>query len=174
MKYNHFGSPSLILSAVCLNMMLSACGSVPIKGNDARAYARVKEWRSALDLRSLENQYDLPRGLLSAVMHQESGGKANARSGVGAQGLFQIMPATARDLNLVSAYHPEPAAQAAAQYLSQLYKRYNKDLTLTLAAYNWGMGRVDRYVDRGDAFENMPKETQTYITRVNKLRKYYN
>ena len=165
-------SLTLLLVTAALGL-LTSCGSTP-KGADAHAYARVKNWRSILDLKHLESQYDLPKGLLSAVMHQESGGKANARSRVGAQDLFQFMPDTARDLRLDSAYNPEPSAQAAAQYLSQLYKRYNGDLKLTLAAYNWGMGNVDRYVYNGGSFDAMPQETKTYIARVTKLRKYYN
>ena len=158
---------------IVLSLGVTACGSTP-KGSDARAYARVKDWRCVLDLRSLERQYDLPKGLLSAVMHQESGGKANARSHVGAGGLFQIMPATARSLNLDSAYHPEPAAKAAAMYLSQLYNHYHSDLKLTLAAYNWGIGNVDRYLASGaSGFDDMPEETKIYISRVTKLRRFY-
>lgn len=156
----------LILISVVL--ALAAC-STPPKGVEARVYKRVNDWRSALDLRGLERQYDLPAGLLSAVMHQESRGIANARSRVGAQGLFQIMPATARDLKLASAYHPETAAQAAAQYLAQLYKHYSGDLKRTLAAYNWGIGNVDKYGTDG-----MPQETQHYIARVTQLRQFYN
>ena len=153
---------------LCLTVVLLAACSTPPKG-EARTYARVNDWRSSLDLHGLEQKYDLPKGLLSAVMHQESRGIANARSRTGAQGLFQIMPATARDLKLASAYHPETAAQAAAQYLAQLYKHYSGDLKRTLAAYNWGIGNVDKY-----GTDDMPQETRTYITRVTKLRQFYN
>jgi soluble lytic murein transglycosylase-like protein len=159
--------------ALVVVLALSAC-STPPKGAEARVYARVKEWRSSLHLHNLERSYDLPTGLLAAVMHQESGGKANARSTVGAEGLFQIMPATARDLKLASAYSPQPAAQAAAQYLAQLYKRYRGDLKLALAAYNWGMGNVDRHMNNGGSFGGMPAETRNYITRVTQLRQRYN
>lgn len=156
-------------------MLLTACSSGP-KGSDRVAYVRVKDWRNSLNLSQLERQYDLPKGLLSAVMHQESAGKASARSHVGAVGLFQIMPATARDLNLMDPYNPEPSAQAAAQYLSTLYKRYRGNLNLTLAAYNWGMGNVDRYMLNDDTrnIDKVPLETRNYVARVNKLRHFYN
>ena len=149
--------------------LLTACASPP-KGAQARVVARVSQWQETLNLRSLERQYDLPKGLLAAVMHQESRGMAKARSPAGAQGLFQIMPATARDLNLRSAYHPQNSARAAAQYLAQLQQRYSGDLKRTLAAYNWGMGNVDRY---GVRASKMPKETRVYIARVTQLRKLY-
>lgn len=165
----------LILSIILIQVLfLSACGTSP-KGSDARTYARVKDWQGNLELRNLERQYDLPNGLLSAVMHQESAGKAYARSHVGASGLFQIMPTTARSLNLDDPYEPQSAARAAARYLSQLYRHYRNDLKLTLAAYNWGIGNVDRYLAQGSSgFDGMPAETQNYVVRVTKLRKFYN
>lgn len=163
------------LNVALISCLLSACSSPSPspKSSDARSYERVKAWQGTLDLKGLEREYSLPKGLLSAVMHQESGGKSAAVSPVGARGLFQIMPATARDLSLANAYSPQPAAVAAAQYLSQLYKRYHTDLKLTLAAYNWGMGNLDRYLQSNGKL-NMPKETKNYVARVSSLRQYYN
>ena len=106
-------------------------------------------------------------------MHQESGGKIKARSPAGAQGLFQIMPGTARDLSLASAYEPQDSARAAARYLSQLYRRYNGNLKQTLAAYNWGMGNVDRWINNGQSHRALPRETQNYIASVKKLKSLY-
>lgn len=168
-----------IMSAVALaaSLVLVGCGTSGAPKGEAKVYERVKDWRGSLDLRDLERQYDLPKGLLSAVIHQESAGRANAVSRAGAQGLFQIMPATARDLNLSDSTHPENSAKAAAQYLSMLYKKYNHNLKLTLAAYNWGMGNVNRYLKNGYSkshFKHMPAETQNYVARVTKLRAYYN
>lgn len=161
------------LSALCLG--LGGCSSAKIAPQEKRVFERVKTWRNTLNLYSLENKYSLPKGLLSAVMHQESAGKVYARSPVGAKGLFQFMPATAKELRLDDPHAPEPAAEAAAKYLSSLYRRYNGDLNLSLAAYNWGMGNVDRYTQQGyRSFEGMPLETRNYIKRVTKLRGYYN
>lgn len=163
------------MSATVLSLGLGGCASSRVIPQEKNAFERVKNWRSTLDLSGLESQYELPRGLLSAVMHQESAGKVHARSPVGARGLFQIMPATARDLRLNDPHDPEPAAQAAARYLSTLYKRYDGDLSLSLAAYNWGMGNVDRYKQQGyRGFDKMPQETRNYIKQVTRLRAYYN
>lgn len=165
----------LLMGAIALSSGLSGCASPKVVPQEKQAFERVKSWRSTLSLSSLESQYDLPKGLLSAVMHQESAGKVYARSSVGARGLFQIMPATARELRLNDPHDPEPAAQAAARYLSSLYKRYDGDLNWSLAAYNWGMGNVDRYRQQGYRnFDNMPQETRNYIKQVNRLRAYYN
>ena len=161
-------------------------------GDDAIAL-RVYEWRDELKLEALEQQYDLPKGLLSAVMHQESAGNPTAESYRGAQGLFQFMRATAKDMGLDDRTHPQDSAQAAAKYLNMLYLRYNKNLELTLAAYNWGLGNVDQYIkpnprsknsktkknDDGESnystfrLTKMPNETQNYISRIKMLRTTY-
>lgn len=159
-------------------------------GDDAVAL-RVYEWRDELKLESLEQQYGLPKGLLSAVMHQESAGNPTAESNRGAKGLFQFMHSTAKDMGLDDRTHPQDSAQAAAKYLNMLYLRYDKNLELTLAAYNWGLGNVDQYIkpnprgknskgkkdDASDYSEfrlsKMPNETQGYISRIKMLRTTY-
>ena len=161
-----------LLWVLFASILMFGCSSTP-KNVNKKTYARVKDWRSNLGLKELESQYGLPDGLLSAVMHQESGGKINARSSAGAQGLFQIMPGTARDLSLASAYEPQDSARAAARYLSQLYRRYNGNLKQTLAAYNWGMGNVDRWINNGQSHRALPRETQNYIASVKKLKSLY-
>lgn len=111
----------------------------------------------------LEALYHLPAGLLKSVAIAESSGNPNAMSGAGAQGLFQIMPGTGRDLGLKGndAFDPMKSAQAAAKYLSQLLKANGGDLDKALASYNWGLGNVQR---RG--MDLMPQETRNYIPRV--------
>lgn len=111
----------------------------------------------------LEQLYRLPEGLLRSVAITESAGNPNAISGAGAQGLFQIMPGTGRDLGLRGddAFDPMKAAGAAAKYLSQLLKANDGDLTKTLASYNWGLGNVRKY-----GMDLMPQETRNYVPRV--------
>jgi len=117
--------------------------------------------KPALD--KLEQAYRLPEGLLRSVAITESAGNPNAMSGAGAQGLFQLMPGTAKDLGLRGndAFDPMKSAQAAAKYLSQLLKANNGDLPKALASYNWGIGNVQKH---GMAL--MPEETRNYIPRV--------
>ncbi|WP_276743170.1 transglycosylase SLT domain-containing protein [Pantoea septica] len=114
-------------------------------------------------LDKLEQVYRLPEGLLRSVAITESAGNPNAMSGAGAQGLFQLMPGTAKDLGLrgTDAFDPVKSAQAAAKYLAQLLKANNGDLPKTLASYNWGIGNVQKH---GMAL--MPEETRNYIPRV--------
>ncbi len=151
-------------------------------GDDAVAL-RVYDWRNELKLEALEQEYKLPKGLLSAVMHQESAGDPQAQSHAGAKGLFQFMGPTAKDMGLDDRNHPQDSATAAAKYLSQLYIRYDKNLELTLAAYNWGLGNVDQYVkpskNKSEStyakfrLNKMPNETQNYIARIKMLRTTY-
>ncbi|WP_267411837.1 transglycosylase SLT domain-containing protein [Pantoea sp. GM_Pan_4] len=114
-------------------------------------------------LNNLEQMYWLPEGLLRSVAIAESSGDPNAMSGAGAQGLFQLMPGTAKDLGLRGneSFDPVKSAGAAAKYLSQLLKANGGDLSKALASYNWGIGNVQKH---GMAL--MPEETRNYIPRV--------
>jgi soluble lytic murein transglycosylase-like protein len=100
-------------------------------------------------------------GLLRAVAHAESGFQPCAMSPKGAQGLMQIMPATARDLGLVDPWDPQQSLAAGAKYLRQLLDRYDGDVRLALGAYNAGPARVDRT-------GGVPPilETQDYVRRI--------
>ncbi|MCK0552642.1 lytic transglycosylase domain-containing protein [Pantoea ananatis] len=114
-------------------------------------------------MQRLEQLYRLPEGLLRSVAIAESSGNPNAVSGAGAQGLFQLMPGTGRDMGLGrgEAFDPIKSAQAAAKYLSHLLKANGGDLTKALASYNWGLGNVQKH---GMAL--MPQETRNYVPRV--------
>ena len=72
---------------------------------------------------SLEQQYDLPSGILSAVRNVESGGNSKTISPKGAKGDFQFMPATAEAYG-VDVNDPVSSAHGAARYLSDLVKQY--------------------------------------------------
>lgn len=111
----------------------------------------------------LEAMYNLPSGLLRSVAITESGGDQFAVSGAGAQGMFQFMPGTARDMGLRGndVFDPIKSAEAAARYLSMLLQKNGGDLGKALASYNWGIGNVQKY---GMAL--MPQETRQYIPKV--------
>jgi membrane-bound lytic murein transglycosylase D len=106
----------------------------------------------------------------------ESGFDPRARSPAGAVGMFQLMPATAKQYGLSlwprdQRMQAEPSAQAAAKILRRLYGRYD-DWRLALAAYNAGAGTVSRLLQRYHAksFEriapHLPAETQMYVPKV--------
>lgn len=98
--------------------------------------------------------------LLHAVIDQESRYRADATSPVGAHGLMQLMPGTARMLN-VSASNAEANVDGGARLLRQLHGRFN-DFGLTLAAYNAGEGAVRRYGNRIPPY----RETRAYVAGV--------
>jgi len=114
----------------------------------------------------LSNKYGVSAGLVKAVMHTESSFNPNARSPVGAQGLMQLMPATARRFNVGNAYDPQQNIEGGVKYLGWLIKRFDGNLSLALAGYNAGEGNVDKYGD-------VPpfRETKDYVRRV--LTRYH-
>jgi len=99
--------------------------------------------------------------LIRSVIRAESDFDTNATSPKGAMGLMQLMPETAKDLGVKNCYNPVENIMAGTRYLKNLLGRYDGSVELTLAAYNWGMGNVERHPDR------LPIETRTYIARVN-------
>jgi len=99
--------------------------------------------------------------LLRAVVEEESGRKPCAVSFKGAQGLMQLMPATAEQLGVKDPFDPRQNVEGGAKLLKQLIDKYNGDLSLALSAYNAGAGRVDR--DGG--VPDIP-ETTNYVTDI--------
>jgi soluble lytic murein transglycosylase-like protein len=95
---------------------------------------------------------------IHAVIWQESKYKVRARSHVGAQGLMQLMPPTAKRFGCTDAHDPAANIEAGTKYLRWLLKRFNGNVSLALAGYNAGEGAVDKY-------DGVPpyKETQNYV-----------
>ena len=124
------------------------------------SYSRGKNAYDHIIRQAAQTQ-GVSEGLIKAVMHTESGFNSNARSPVGAQGLMQLMPATARRFNVSNAYDPQQNIFGGAKYLGWLIKRFNGNTSLALAAYNAGEGNVAKY-------GGIPpfRETQDYVRRV--------
>lgn len=133
------------------------------KGNYSKVYARVQEWRVKLNLDAVEDKYGLPRGILPALMAQESQGNPNARSHAGASGLFQFMPGTAKHFK-IDPLNPEQSADAAAKYLSRLYKEFG-DWGDALRAYNGGEGSMRKH-KAGKPSRMDSKENKEYAPRI--------
>lgn len=112
-------------------------------------------------------RYGIDAGLIKAVIKAESDFNPRAVSHAGAQGLMQLMPATARSLGVSDSFDPEQNVMAGTRFLSDMLQRYNGDLDSALAAYNWGPGNVDKRSG------HLPRETRDYLARVKQLYSSY-
>jgi len=114
----------------------------------------------AAKIAELAARFDLSPALLEAVVWQESRWRANALSPVGARGLAQLMPGTAREMG-VDPDDPFANLEGGARYLRQQLDRFDGDVEKALAAYNAGPGRVT-------AANGIPRirETQMYVASV--------
>jgi hypothetical protein len=98
---------------------------------------------------------------IHAVIKQESKYDPKAVSHVGAEGLMQMMPATAKRFGLKDPFDPKANVEAGTKYLKWLLKRFDGDVSLALAGYNAGEGSVDKY-------KGVPPydETQNYVKKI--------
>jgi len=119
-------------------------------------------------VRRTASRYQIDPALVRALIHAESAFKAKAVSPAGAQGLMQLMPATAKQLGVNNALNPQQNIQGGVKYLAQLLREFDGNINLATAAYNAGPGAVKKY-------GGIPpyKETQVYVERVNILYQRY-
>ena len=140
----------------------TAHGEAPALGFDtARSFAQPNI-DSAIDQAAERHHVD--PNLVRAVIKVESNFNPYAVSRKGAMGLMQLMPQTARQLNVSNPFDPEQNVDAGVRHLKQLMDNYGGDIKLTLAAYNAGQGAVAR-----SAGVPHYAETRNYVKRITKL-----
>ena len=141
--------------------------------NEASTFAIVEQSRmkkKALIRMLIEvaDEYDLEPALVVAVATQESMLDPKAQSHMGALGLMQLMPATARHFGVKNIFDPRQNARGGARYIRFLLSEFNGVVELALAAYNVGTAPVQEY-------QAVPpfQQTQTFVSRVLQLRDHY-
>jgi transglycosylase-like protein with SLT domain len=146
--FSHAFAPDAIASTEAVESIPS---DIPSSGDKAT------DW---IIFRAAERHGLDPR-FVHAVIWQESKYKPQALSHVGAQGLMQLMPATARRFGCKDANDPQANIEAGTKYLSWLLKRFDGNVTLALAGYNAGEGAVAKY-------NGVPpyNETQNYVRKI--------
>lgn len=113
-------------------------------------------------------RHGIDPAFVRAIIHAESAFNPNAISRVGAQGLMQLMPATAERFGVDDPFTPAQNIEGGTRYLAWLTARFNGDTRLAAAGYNAGEGAVDRY-------GGVPpyEETQRFVERVGILHQRY-
>ncbi len=138
-------------------------------------------------IENYSDEYDIEKELLAAVIYVESRFDPYSESSRGAQGLMQIMPATAywiaenlneKDFSIEQLKDPELNIRFGSWYFSYLYEKFDKDLIKALAAYNAGQTNVFRWIKAGwqgeiDSEKIRYSETYNFINRVISTRDHY-
>jgi len=120
------------------------------------------------EIAAAASRHGVDAAIIRAIIHAESAFNPNALSRVGAQGLMQLMPATARRFGVTNPFDASQNIGGGVKYLAWLLKRFDGNLTLAAAGYNAGEGAVDKY-------KGVPpySETQRYVQRVGVLADRY-
>jgi soluble lytic murein transglycosylase-like protein len=125
----------------------------------ARPSLRVHAFRELID--SISKDHGVDSALVKAMVHVESSFNPDARSPKGAQGLMQLMPATAERFGVVNPFDPKENIHGGVRYMALLIRQFGGDLRQALAAYNAGENAVKRY-------GGIPPfaETRHYVSKV--------
>ena len=129
-------------------------------GGSYKALAKVTK-KYEVPINKYSKKYGVSKALIKAVITAESCFNPRALSPKGAQGLMQLMPATAKRFGVTDRYNPDLNIKAGTNYLKFLLKYFKNDMIRVIAAYNAGEGAVNKY-------KGIPpyKETKNYVRKV--------
>ena len=148
--------------------------SVSVSAAKSRTF-RFKKYRSRSNMASYDFDQHIQRAahahkvdpmLIKAIIKTESDFNPNAVSSQGAQGLMQLMPGTASDLQVKDPFDASQNIYGGTRYIRRLLDSYQGDIRLSLAAYNAGPSRVKKTIPR------IP-ETVAYVSKVMRLYREY-
>lgn len=147
---------------------METCFACSVKSTVNFRTLRLNPNAYAAEIAEASRTYGVEESIIRAIIHAESAYNPRALSRVGAQGLMQLMPATARRFGVSNAFDPGSNIKGGVQYLAWLLKRFNGDITLMAAGYNAGEGAVGKY-------GGVPPyaETRVYVQRVKMLAERY-
>jgi soluble lytic murein transglycosylase-like protein len=130
----------------------------------ARVTANTKDKLTAFDeiIEEMAVKYRMPVNLVRAVMHAESAFDPNAVSHVGASGLMQLMPQTAREMYVKDIFDVRENIEGGTRYLRVLANEFDGDMVKMVAAYNAGPDAVRKYNGQVPPYP----ETQAYVRKV--------
>lgn len=140
----------------------------PRQYNNAKRRLDPRRSKFDQEIFALADLHQLDRALIKAIVQIESSFNPNALSPKGAQGLMQLMPATASQYQVSDAFDVQENLRGGIAFFADLMSRYENDVRLALAAYNAGAGAVSKY----NGIPPYP-ETQAYVTQVLRLHKTY-
>jgi len=163
-------STEVVSSISKVNLQTSSASTAGSSSIVTQSFSEVFSNRSSLSSGSADldaifeaagRRYNISPNLLKAVAQVESNFRPNVTSRAGAQGIMQLMPATARHLGVSDPFDPEQNIMGGARYLRELLDRFDGDISLALASYNAGWPTVMRH-------GGIPPfaETQAYVPRV--------
>jgi Transglycosylase SLT domain len=145
-----------------------SCYACAIPSSVSFGSLRLNTNAYAAEIKAASLAYGVEEAIVRAIIHAESAYRPHVQSNKGAQGLMQLIPATAKRFGVNDSFDPAQNINGGVQYLAWLLRRYKQDVTLASAAYNAGEGAVDRY-------GGVPpyKETRLYVARVGQLAERY-
>lgn len=147
------------------------CEKYRLKGQNSNSWPVSRSSNSsAYDsyIWAVGTRYNVDPYLIKAVIRAESSFNSRAVSSKGAQGLMQLMPATARELRVRDPFNPRDNIDGGTRYLRRMLDTFGGNLELSIAAYNAGPGAVKR----ANGVPRIP-ETIRYVTRVLKHYRGY-